>query len=553
MPEYLSPGVYVEEVDTGPKPIEGVGTATAVFIGFTEKAQVTDRIENELVTRDVLNRPQLITNWTQYLSTFGGFADGAYLPQSVYGYFQNGGNRCYVISVKTLPKAKADLLNGEGKGKLLVRAKKAGPEGGRLRVIIDVPKSSAKGKSKDAGESFSPFSITVEREKISGGWQKKETLQDVVLTETIQDDGTKSIRVGYRGNNLPQWIELVVPKKKNSLADLWPRSQSQTLSIPAGALPAPTLQDFEGDVQERTGLSSLQSLEDVTMVVIPDLMTPAPGKNLNLEMVRAFQSAVIAHCEIMGDRVAILDTPPNLKPIEVKEWREETTGFDSSYATMYYPWIQVNDVSSNRTETIPSSGHVAGIWARSDNTRGVHKAPANEVVLGVTSLSFNVSKGEQDVLNPIGVNCIRALPGMGIRVWGARTLSSNPAWRYINVRRLFNFVEKSIELNTQWVVFEPNGQKLWARVSRDINAFLKIVWRSGALFGNSPTEAFYVKCDEELNPPESRDLGRLIVEVGLAPVKPAEFVIFRISQWAGGGMDVEEAGGGGEAEAAVEE
>ena len=153
--------------------------------------------------------------------------------------------------------------------------------------------------------------------------------------------------------------------------------------------------------------------------------------------------------------------------------------------------------------------------------------------MGAVGLELTVTKGEQDGLNPIGVNCIRAFPGRGIRVWGARTLSSDPAWRYINVRRLFNFVEASIESGTQWVVFEPNDQDLWARVRRDVSAFLRMVWRSGALFGSTPEEAFYVKCDEELNPLEVRDLGQLIIEVGLAPVKPAEFVIFRISQWAG--------------------
>jgi len=215
----------------------------------------------------------------------------------------------------------------------------------------------------------------------------------------------------------------------------------------------------------------------------------------------------------------------------------DTTGFDSSYAAMYYPWISVMDPATDRVIQIPPSGHIAGIWARNDNTRGVHKAPANEVVLGAVGLSYQTTKGEQDTLNPNGVNGIRAFPGRGIRVWGARTLSSNPSWRYINVRRLFNYVEKSIEGGTQWVVFEPNDRKLWARVRRDVSAFLRTVWRDGALFGSSPSEAFYVKVDDELNPPESRDLGRLIIEIGMSPVKPAEFVIFRISQWAGPGTE----------------
>jgi uncharacterized protein len=243
---------------------------------------------------------------------------------------------------------------------------------------------------------------------------------------------------------------------------------------------------------------------------------------------------IIAHCEHSADRVAILDTPPNLSPQAVKNWRMNVAGFDSSYAALYYPWIEVNDPVTTRPILMPPSGHMGGVWARSDNTRGVHKAPANEVVRGATGLAYNVTKGEQDTLNPFGVNCVRAFPGMGIRVWGARTLSSNPSWRYINVRRLFNFVEKSIERGTQWVVFEPNEPRLWGRVRRDVTAFLTMVWRGGALFGTSPSEAFFVKCDSETNPTESRDLGRLIIEIGMAPVKPAEFVIFRIFQWAPG-------------------
>jgi hypothetical protein len=177
---------------------------------------------------------------------------------------------------------------------------------------------------------------------------------------------------------------------------------------------------------------------------------------------------------------------------------------------------------------------MAGIYARSDNERGVHKAPANEVIRGAMALEMQITKGEQDILNPIGVNCIRAFPGRGIRVWGARTLSSDASWRYINVRRLFNFVEKSIQTGTQWIVFEPNDADLWARIRRDITAFLSTVWGSGALFGATASEAFYVKCDAENNPAATRDLGQVIIEIGMAPVKPAEFVIFRISQWAGG-------------------
>jgi len=550
MPEYLSPGVYVEEVDRGPKPIEGVGTAMAVFIGFSEKAQLVESSNGDTVTRDLLSKPQLVTNWSQYVERFGGFVEGAYMPHSVYGYFQNGGTRCYVVSVKTIPKAQAGLLNGSGKPALVARAKSAGFDGLRLRVKVEVPpaessdsSSATAGKKGKPGEGDAapaatssasggaPFTVTVEREKTTGGWAVQEVVRDITLNEVAREDGAKSLGVTYKDNRPLTLIDLVIPDDSASLASLWPREQQQSLTIESKLLSAATVSDFQGEVSERTGVEGLESIDDITMVVVPDLMTTMPGQKLDLTMIKAVQTSIIAHCEKMGDRVAVLDAPMGMSPQAVKKWRMDTAGYDSSYAALYYPWIEVSDPVTNRPINIPPSGHMAGVWARSDNTRGVHKAPANEVVRGATGLSYNITKGEQDTLNPNGVNCIRAFPGMGIRVWGARTLSSNPSWRYINVRRLFNFVEKSIERGTQWVVFEPNEPRLWGRVRRDVNAFLTTVWRDGALFGLSPDQAFYVKCDEELNPPESRDLGRLIIEIGMSPVKPAEFVIFRISQW----------------------
>lgn len=545
MPEYLSPGVYVEEVDRGPKPIEGVGTAMAVFIGFSEKAQLVESSNGETTTRDLLSKPQLVTNWSQYVERFGSFVEGAYLPHSVYGYFQNGGARCYVVSVKTIPKAQAALLNGEGKPALVARAKSAGFDGLRLRVKVEAPAAAeggaAAGKKGKTGEGEAaaaaptpggaPFTLTVEREKTTGGWVAQEVVRDVTLNEVAREDGAKSVGVTYKDNRAPTLIDLVVPDGAAPLASLWPREQQQTLTIESKLLSAATVSDFQGEVTERTGVEGLEAIDDITMVVVPDLMTSMPGQKLDLTMVKAVQTSIIAHCEKMGDRVAVLDAPAGMSPQAIKKWRMDTAGYDTSYAALYYPWIEVSDPVTNRPINIPPSGHMAGVWARNDNTRGVHKAPANEVVRGATGLSYNITKGEQDTLNPNGVNCIRVFPGMGIRVWGARTLSSNPSWRYINVRRLFNFVEKSIERGTQWVVFEPNEPRLWGRVRRDVNAFLTTVWRDGALFGLAPDQAFYVKCDEELNPPESRDLGRLIIEIGMSPVKPAEFVIFRISQW----------------------
>jgi phage tail sheath protein FI len=540
MPEYLSPGVYVEEVDRGPKPIEGVGTAMAAFVGFTEKAEITREIDGEPVIQNLLNVPQLVTNWSQFVERYGDFTPGAYLPHAVYGYFTNGGTRCYVLSVRTLPKAQAALLNADGKPQIIVRARQAGFAGMRMRVRITnatalpaAKKTAAKDKEEEAPPEETPtFDVVVEREGVSGGWRSVEEVKGITLHE-VKEEGKTQVRVAYRNNRAPDLVDLLTPETRQPLAKIWPQEQEQTLNIDAKQLPAPTSSEFQGKVTERSGVEGLEALDDVTMLVVPDLMSPMPDQTVELDTIKAVQTMMIGHCERLGDRVAILDAPADLTPQEVKKWRMDIGGFDSSYAAMYYPWITVMDPATNRPVHIPPSGHVAGIWARNDATRGVHKAPANEVVQGAIGLAYQTTKGEQDTLNPNGVNCIRAFPGRGIRVWGARTLSSNPSWRYINVRRLFNFVEKSIELGTQWVVFEPNDRKLWARVRRDVTAFLKVVWRAGALFGSTPAEAFYVKVDDELNPPEIRDLGQLIIEIGMAPVKPAEFVIFRISQWAG--------------------
>ncbi len=552
MPEYLSPGVYVEEVDKGPKPIEGVGTAMATFIGFTEKAEYAREIDGVRVVENLLNKPQLITNWTQYRERYGDFVPGTYLPHSVYGYFANGGTRCYVVSVRTFPKAQTVLLNKAGKPALTVRARTAGTEGTSLRIRVrgagpaaaaaalpagkkgEKPAEGAEAAAAPETEGATPttFDVYVEQARPNNEWKTVETLRELKLQETVVD-GQKKVDVAYPNNRFSKLVEIWIASEGLTASQIMPREQEQMLVIDKQLLPPPTTDEFKGDVTERRGLEGLEVLDDVTMVCVPDLMTTMPGEKLDLDMVKALQGMMITHCERMGDRVAIIDAPPDLTPQEVKNWRMNVAGFDSSYAAMYYPWIEIMDPITSKVIKVPPSGHVAGVWARSDNTRGVHKAPANEVVQGAVGLGYQTTKGEQDTLNPIGVNCIRSFPGRGVRIWGARTLSSDPAWRYINVRRLFNYVEKSIENGTQWVVFEPNDRMLWGRVRRDVSNFLTMVWRDGALFGANPAEAFYVKCDDELNPPASRDLGRLVVEIGLAPVKPAEFVIFRISQWAG--------------------
>jgi phage tail sheath protein FI len=222
-----------------------------------------------------------------------------------------------------------------------------------------------------------------------------------------------------------------------------------------------------------------------------------------------------------------------MDPTAVDDWKTKEANLisDDGYGVLYYPWIKVDDPASKSTIFVPPSGHMAGIWSRSDDRRGVHKAPANEEVIGAIAVANNVTHAELGTLNVKSINCIRAFPGRGIRVWGARTLAEAASeWRYVNVRRLFNYIEGSIDRGTQWVVFEPNDEGLWARVRRDITAFLTRTWGSGALFGATAAEAFYVKCDRETNPPEIIDAGMMVCEIGIAPVKPAEFVIFHIRQ-----------------------
>jgi hypothetical protein len=521
MPTYLSPGVYVEEVDKGTKPIESVGTAVAAFVGYTEKASDIQNGE----TTSLLGKPTLVTNWSQYVQKFGGFVEGCYLPDAVYGYFANGGGRCYIVSVKSIGTssdpalaiaAETTVKSPDDKPLLTFTAKEGGPKGNTIRTEI----------KPGSGEGAQTFNLY-----ISVGGQVEETFENLTIGKGDREV-TQVLKTQSKLLNA-KVVGRVDPKAEIAVA-------GGVYNLTGGDIKKTniTLKDYQGNVAERKGIGGLEPLDDVTMICVPDLMASYVAGEMDMRGVQAVQQSVIDYCERTRYCFAILDAPPGLMPQQMKEWRMQVN-YDSSRAALYYPWIETADQTgaNGRTRAIPPCGHVAGIYARNDETRGVHKAPANEVVRGALGLEVQVTKGEQDMLNPIGINVIRAFPGRGIRVWGARTLSSDPSWRYINVRRLFNMIEESIERGTQWVVFEPNDSDLWARVTRDITAFLKLVWRSGALFGTTPEQAFYVKCDEETNPPEVRDVGQLIVEVGLAPVKPAEFVIFRISQWAGPGSE----------------
>jgi phage tail sheath protein FI len=397
MPMYTSPGIYVEEVSGGSRPIESVGTSTAGFVGTApdQRARAGEAVA--------------VNSWSEFLRVFSGDGTSSTpLSRAVFGFFDNGGGRCYVVN------------------------------------------------------------------------------------------------------------------------------------IPPG-------EPLAGKGRQRSGLRLLEAIDEIAIVAAPGYTDPMSYEDL------------LAHCELMGDRMAILDGPERVSDVErltrvggvsmpakaaKKEGdnspaEEDNSGLrprQSDYGTFYVPWLVVRDPLTGELASTPPSGHVAGVWARTDTTRGVHKAPANEPVRGSVDLTYRVTKVEQDILNPAGVNCIRHFPAEGIRIWGARTLAAGSGeWRYLNVRRLFNMLKESIADGTRWIVFEPNDNLLWKSIRRDVSAFLTRVWRDGALQGRTPQEAFFVKCDEETNPAEVRDAGQVVTLIGVAPVKPAEFVVFKISQSAAGG------------------
>ena len=517
MPTYQTPGVYIEELPSGSKPIQGVGTSVAAFIGFTEKRPAGNT-----------GQPHFVASWNQYADEFGGFVDGFFTPIAIYGYFLNGGTTCYVQSIAT--RADADGAGGgaaraalparAGSGALELTARNEGEAQG---VSIEIGDATGEGVSEEQ------FRVTI----------KAPGKPDEVFDNLTMGKGRgvrNAVEVLTRESTVVKAVEV---ESSGTLVDRRPRNGSYSMSAPA-AMAIATAKTFEGDASARTGLGALEAVDDVTMVICPDLMSGYLQGKLTRDDVKAVQTALLNHCELMKDRFAIIDALPGLSPQEVRDWRMKEANFNSKYGALYYPWIYVANPNpkagpDEKMIMVPPSGHIAGLYARVDSERGVYKAPANEVVRGALKLEKQVINSEQSILNPNGVNCIRSFPGRGILVWGARTLSADAEWQYINVRRLFNYIEESIFEGTQWVVFEPNDMDLWERVKRTITAFLTRVWRDGALFGATPEEAFYVKCDAELNPPAVRDVGMLIVEVGIAPVKPAEFVIFRFKQMSGGG------------------
>ncbi|HVH12564.1 MAG TPA: phage tail sheath subtilisin-like domain-containing protein, partial [Longimicrobium sp.] len=291
----------------------------------------------------------------------------------------------------------------------------------------------------------------------------------------------------------------------------------------------PRAEHYEGEERNdglvKTGLRSLEDIPDISIVAAPGY-----SASVNQDDAQSVSNALISHAERMQYRIAVLDSVEGSALSEVRAQRAQ---LDSTHAALYYPWVRVLDPVTDQQIVLPPSGFVAGIYARNDVENGVHKAPANEIVRGALGFETTLNKAQQDVLNPEGINCFRFFEGRGNRLWGARTASSDPEWKYVNLRRYFAYLERSIERGTQWVVFENNSEPLWANVRRTIEDFLFNEWKQGHLMGDKPDMAFFVKCDRTTMTQNDFDNGRLVCLIGVAPVRPAEFVIFRIGQWTG--------------------
>ncbi len=573
--DYFAPGVYVEEVDRGSRPIEGVSMSVAGFVGFTEDV----RGDAELF------QPVLVTNWGQYLEYFAkpgsqhpGFTTfDAYLPFAVKGWFDNGGGRCWVVSIGTAapaatpaalaaaaatPQMPVTRMLSSGSKPSLGFSLKLPPAtaSGQLalpasteRVRVAVQESQPLPLPEDAPEGMEPTFDTGEFFTVSirAGGQEVERHEHLTMNPQVDPAvGTYAVTA-------------LADSEVGAVQDRSERGQPLTRRPMNGlyeVAPPPYVgtrerlnQDMQGVRSDRRGIQGLFEVDEVAMVACPDLMRAYEMGWMDLDQVHGIMEAMISLCENSAPgpayRMAVIDPPPvkpskgddpvppeQQKPQDVAQWLRDFNR-RSMFGALYYPWIKVpNPRNNGRPIYVPPCGHMMGIWCRTDESRGVFKAPANETPRGVIGLAYETNMREQEMLNPVGINCIRnfANYSRGYKVWGARTLvePDNVQWRYISVRRLISYIEKSIEIGTQWVVFEPNDQDLWARVSRTVSGFLTRLWRDGALFGASPAEAFYVKCDGELNTADTMMLGRLYVEVGVCPVRPAEFVIFRISQWA---------------------
>jgi uncharacterized protein len=593
MPEYLAPGVYVEETSFRAKSIEGVGTSTTAFVGPTRRGPLASTRRN--AEGQPAAPPELLTSFGDFVRTYGGLQDlplggtntTNFLAHAVLNFFNEGGSRLYVARVASGAAAAGLAIAGDlaapDANRIFIRARFPGQSGNGRVVVREILTAASRGgldtapddtllRARPTAPADTPRLFRkqgtdwrdVANEALALGTDAGAIVGDFVsvLVTTFDADGeTEEYDEISLVRSQPRYIGRVLGMAGLTRADglqrlfgfdigdsvsslslhggLFPTGQTTgdaTLGFTAthrltgganGGEPAVGVPTDDGTYA--AAFEQLRGLEDISIVA-------APGHSAyGGTTYRAIQRALLTHVALpRAYRIAVLDTPPNQLPGEA---REERAQIDSTRAALYYPWITVaNPLARPGREDIPKeinlppSGFICGIYARNDVEQTVAKAPANEVVRGALRFESDVNFAQNQLLNPIGVNCLRYFPGRGFRVWGARTAGSDPEIKYVNVRRYLLYLEASIDRGTQWAVFENNGPRLWANITETVEAFLYNEWVSGNLLGATTKEAFFVRCDRSTMTQNDLDNGRLICLIGVALLKPAEFVIFRIGQ-----------------------
>jgi phage tail sheath protein FI len=624
MPEYLTPGVYVEETTFRSRSIEGVATSTTGIAGLTRYGPVPHELPfpttppGRPLPPPAVKEPPLMTSFSEFERAFGGLdgvADGPnYTALAARAFFDNGGRRLYVARVFGWPRTDGNInfdglfatqmVAADGNNLAEWRARWPGAAGERFRIFVRLRRSKnvivppspnvagsaarlrtvrefalvelaplAEATTRPGDVALEPDTIRVVRRNAATGLLELEgpggrepvpgdqaafhlqlevrvrwgDREDSYAELAVHPDHPRSIfTVLSREDPADEfglvwlrWLGSAAPttQQLQQLTPVLLTPDEGTLLVGGSDGEETSPETLEGDQanpdnqrEVASGLNALGEIEDIAIVMAPDT-----ARLTELEANQAAVDRVISHCERLRYRIAIVDPPQESSISEVRQFRSR---FDTRYGALYYPWLEILDPTAVPDPgaplprlMVPPSGFVAGIYARNDIERGVFKAPANEVIRGITRFETNVTFDRQSVLNPEGINALRFFEGRSNRVWGARTMSSDPEWKYVNVRRLFIYLEHSIDRSTQWAVFEPNNERLWASIRQSIEDFLLVTWRSGALMGTRPEEAYFVRCDRTTMTQNDLDNGRLICLIGVAPTYPAEFVIFRIGQW----------------------
>jgi hypothetical protein len=483
------PGIYVDEQKYILNPLRIDNRCLTGFVGIAEKGP--------------LHKPIHIKSFDEYLKTFGSFDTAGYLPYSVYNYFKCGGAECVIVRVANEKHAKKARLEVKctGGGKVVFEALSEGAWGNYISARIWHEKENYVSMTlscKNVNENFLHLSMDPSSERYFLTYINERSRLCNVSADSI------------KGIMKPEF-SVYASEGKDGIAEM-------------------TAGDFIGNYNgpnQYRGLGALESIDDISLISVSDIswLYSQAGTNEDEreKAMFAIHAAMISQAERFPGRFAILDVPAHLDSVEILNWAKK---FDSSFAASYFPFIDMLDPldqTGTRTVRVPPSGAICGSISAVDSQDGIFHAPANVLLHGAVGLASRIEDSEYEMLYPAGINLLKYFPGKGIKIWGARTMSSNPDWRFINVRRTFSSICRSLKIGTQWAVFETNDKKLWKRIVRQVSGFLLDLWMKGYLAGSTSEQGFFVRCDEELNPPENIDKGIVTFSVGLAITKPTEF------------------------------